>query len=372
MGSLPLWLLLVIFPAAAAVIWVAGIELSRPTDVIDARFHLGSAFGGLIVLAVATNLPEIAITVSAALAGNLDVAVGNILGGIAIQTVVLVGPGRCSGSAAPDVKPLTYRAASLTLVLEAARRRGCARRRHRRQPTASQPDGRPVDPGRGADRRLCGSIGLLLVQRAGTWPAVAGGRRCAAATRTRRASHASPKPLTGGGSFRTGARAQDPHRRSDARSTVALVRSSCRGHAGRRCDTGTQRARRPSARSGCPVSSSEPPSWPWRPHCPRSPPACSAIRQGDDNLAISDIFGGNAFLPVLFLVATLISGAAVLPQRTRQRHLPHRTGRLLTLVYLVGLIFRPKRRIAGMGIDSLVVLILYLTGIGGLFAVAAS
>src|SRR5450830_989696 len=116
MESLPLMILILIFAAAAAVIWVAGIQLSRQTDVLDARFHLGSALGGLILLAVATNLPEVAITVSAAAAGNVGVAVGNILGGIAIQTVVLV---LLDLFGTKGGRPLSYRAASLTLVIEA-------------------------------------------------------------------------------------------------------------------------------------------------------------------------------------------------------------------------------------------------------------
>ena len=42
---------------------------------------------------------------------------------------------------------------------------------------------------------------------------------------------------------------------------------------------------------------------------------------------------------------------------------------LLTLVYVAGLLFRPRRRVAGMGVDSLVVLLLYVVGVAGLFAV---
>src|SRR5436305_3408032 len=117
MGSLSLPELAAVFIAAAVVVWYAGIQLSDATDALSSRLGLGEALGGLILLAVATNLPEIAITASAALSGTLGIAIGNILGGIAVQTVVL---------AAIDViglrgdDPLMYRAASLTLVLEAA------------------------------------------------------------------------------------------------------------------------------------------------------------------------------------------------------------------------------------------------------------
>jgi cation:H+ antiporter len=77
--------LLAVFVVSAAVIWLAGIRLSRYTDVLAERLHLGAAIGGVILLAVATNLPEIAITVSAASSGAVGVAVGNLLGGIAIH-----------------------------------------------------------------------------------------------------------------------------------------------------------------------------------------------------------------------------------------------------------------------------------------------
>src|SRR5881227_2058884 len=113
-SSLPL--LVVAFVAAAAGVWIAGIWLSRTTDVLAQRLHLGAALAGSILLAFTTNLPEVAITASAALAHNLGIATGNILGGIAIQTVVLAVLDRWG---VRDM-PLTYRAASLQLVVEGA------------------------------------------------------------------------------------------------------------------------------------------------------------------------------------------------------------------------------------------------------------
>jgi cation:H+ antiporter len=114
-ASLPL--LLLIFGGAAAFVWVAGVRLSYTTDVLSSRLGLGEALGGSIMLAIVTNLPEIAITASAALSGELGVAVGNILGGVAIQTLVLV---ILDAFGVGGRDPLTYRSASLVLVLEGA------------------------------------------------------------------------------------------------------------------------------------------------------------------------------------------------------------------------------------------------------------
>ena len=96
----------------------------------------------------------------------------------------------------------------------------------------------------------------------------------------------------------------------------------------------------------------------------------TSVRMGDTQLAVSDIFGGNAFLPVLFLVASVIHGKPVLPQAQSTDIYLTGLGILLTAVYIAGLIFRPRRAIARMGPDSLTVLILYALGIAGLVAIA--
>ena len=95
----------------------------------------------------------------------------------------------------------------------------------------------------------------------------------------------------------------------------------------------------------------------------------ASIKLGDFQLAVSDIFGGNAFLPVLFLLASVLSGSAVLPQAQPTDIYLTALGMVLTVVYGWGLITRPNRQVLRMGLDSLTVLALYVAGIAGLIAV---
>ncbi len=57
----PLSVNLVLFTICAVCIWLAGSALARNADVIADRQHLGKAFMGLVFLATATELPEIAM-----------------------------------------------------------------------------------------------------------------------------------------------------------------------------------------------------------------------------------------------------------------------------------------------------------------------
>lgn len=75
----------------------------------------------------------------------------------------------------------------------------------------------------------------------------------------------------------------------------------------------------------------------------------ASVKLGDYKLAMSDIFGGNAFLPVLFCLATLLSGEAVLPKAQRTDVYLTALGMLLTCIYVCGLIFRPRRQMRESG-----------------------
>jgi len=89
-ASASIFLVILVFVAASGATWVAGVELSKSTDELDRRLGFGDAIGGMVMLAIAGSLPELAITISAAESGHLGLAAGNLIGGIATATMVLV------------------------------------------------------------------------------------------------------------------------------------------------------------------------------------------------------------------------------------------------------------------------------------------
>jgi cation:H+ antiporter len=352
-SGLALPLLIAIFAGAAVVIWIAGVQLSNQTDVLSTRLHLGSALGGLILLAIATNLPEIAITVSAAASGNLGVAVGNILGGIAIQTVVLVA---LDAFGVRGRRPLTYRAASLSLLLEGALVVGVLAV----VIAGSQLPKSLVFWRIGPASLLIAVlwvVGLLLLQRAGhslPWQEEGNAPDGQEHPRGHSAQQNEAKAAKKGVSTARAALVFGVAALATLVAGVVLERSgdAIAGHIGL---TGVL--------FGATVLAAAT-------SLPELSTGLTSVRNGDYQLAISDIFGGNAFLPVLFLLASLISGQAVLPQAHDTDIYLTAVAALLTLAYMTGLVFRPGRRIARMGVDSLVVLVGYAVAVVGLVVIA--
>lgn len=85
----PLWLNLVLTATAAAAVWVAGTRLAREADAISKRTGAGEAFVGLILLGAIVSLPELSTSITASWMGNPSFAVSTLVGGIAAVMVAL-------------------------------------------------------------------------------------------------------------------------------------------------------------------------------------------------------------------------------------------------------------------------------------------
>jgi cation:H+ antiporter len=355
MSSLPLPVLLVIFVAAAIAVWVAGTRLSTATDVLDTKLGLGEAFGGLILLAIVTNLPEIAIVVSASMSHHLDIAVGNILGGIALQTVVLV---ILDGAGLPRSVALSNRGASLLVLLEAGTVVAVLSVTVMGSQLPADLLLWRLDPA-ALLIVVVWIAGLVLVQRA----------------RKGLPWHQYGQPPDGqerprGHSKATRVKQATDRGMSTARAAVVFVvgavvtlvagvvlESSGEGIAGQLGMSGVLFGSTFLAAATA---------------LPEVSTGLASVRMGDYQLAFGDIFGGNAFLPVLFLLASLLSGEAVIPHAQVTDIYLTGLGALLSVVYMFGIVFRPSRTVAGVGIDSAIVVLLYALGIAGLVAIATA
>lgn len=353
MSSLSLPILILIFVGAAAAVWIAGIRLSNTTDVLSSHFGLGEALGGLIILAIVTNLPEIAITSSAALRQNLGVATGNILGGIAIQTVVLV---------VLDVfgvrgrYPLMYRAASLVLVLEGVLVMAIL---------TTTVMGTQLPPSLIVWRVSPASLLITILWVVGLW--LIGKARSDLPWQEKGEAPDGQGEPHGVAKTKKRENAQDKGVSITRTAIVFAVSAAVTLAAGVILELSGDNIAGQVGINGVLFGST---FLAAATALPEVSTGLASVRLNDYKLSVSDIFGGNAFLPVLFLLASLLSGVAPLPQAQRSDIYLTGLGALLTAVYLYGLILRPRLRFLRMGADSLVVLIVYLVGVAGLITIA--
>ncbi len=313
-GGLSSALLLLIFLGGAAATWAAGVALSRSTDALDARLGIGDDLGGLILLSVAGSLPELAITVSACLQGNLKLAAGNLIGGIAIQTMVLL---ICDFAVGPQ-RPLTYLIGRLTPVLEGLLviilvglvDMGSLLK------TSTAIAGR-INPA-SLGIVVVWVVGLYVINRAAKnprWkiemPGAEPGRR-----RRERAHPTQPHPYA---SWTT------------ARVAILFgVASAVTLGAGVMLEqSGNDLANRIGLNGvifGATVLATAS-------ALPEISSGVAAVALGDNALAMGDILGGNAFQVCLFLVADLVAGKPVLEAAGRQNAWLAALGVALTAIY---------------------------------------
>jgi cation:H+ antiporter len=342
-GGLDTPLLVAVFVAAGAATWVAGIFLSKTTDALDARFGLGAELGGLILLAVTGSLPEIAITASAALSGHLDLAVGNLIGGVAIQTLVLVVLDAVAG---PE-RPLSFLVGSLVPVIEALMVVVVL---------AAALAGAALDSSANLFGASPTSYAVVVFWVAGVWvvnrvrlhpawvgeaPEATPGRRHA-----REPMPGRTPPYTGlqtgvvAGIFLAGALVT-------LGAGVALQ------------ETGNLLANRMGVQGaifGATFLAAAT-------ALPEISSGIAAVRLGDMQLAVGDILGGNSFQITLFLLADLLAGTPVIVAAHHSDVWLGGLGLLLTAIAAAAIVARPRRTFLWLGIDSVAMLVIYAGGI---------
>jgi cation:H+ antiporter len=343
--------LALIFVGAAVATWIAGLYLSRATDALDDRLNLGEALGGMILLAVAGSLPELAITVSAVVAGSLDIAAGNLIGGIAMQTLVLV---LCDRAVRGD-RPLSFLVGSLIPVLEgllvilvvSVMLMGTML-----PPTAAIGPFSPASIGI-VVAWVGGIVVLNRIRSAEPWkvsmPESRPGRR-----HVREDHPTAPKPFVGAStatvigifvaaSLVTLVAGVALERTGSALADLAGINGVIFG------------ATFLAAATALPEIST----------------GIAAVRLGDNQLAVADIFGGNAFQLCLFILADLLAGQPVLPAAGTSNAWLGALGLVMTAIVSGAIIFRAKRRYLGFGFDSMVNVVVYVLGVIGLVRISS-
>lgn len=320
---------------AGAVVWRAGTALSRDADALAASTPLGRAFVGVVLLGVATSLPEVATTVTAGALGNPQLATGNLMGGVALQVVVLAVADLASRRSVTldiDNAMLLVQHVVLLLLLSVA--------------IGGMAVGEPFALlGVGfwpVLLALVYSAGVVLVFRGGgatRWAAIGGSQRRAEDDGEDRGEDVPARPPT----WRIGASCL-----LILVAGYALARS-----ADRLSETGPFNATFLGAVLVAVATS-----------LPELSTVLGSIRAGAYDLAVSNIVGTNCLEVALLLVADVaLRQGPLMSFATPSDIFLAALAAVLTCLYLGGLLLRHQRTVAGAGADSVAVVVVYVLGL---------
>jgi len=343
MGNIPIIFILIAFFASAAVTWIAGIHLTKTTDSLDTRFKIGDALGGLILLGITGSLPEIAVVSSAAIHGHIPVIIGNLIGGLSIQTLLLV----IFDFATRGKRPLSYLAGSITLFFETMFAILIAI-------LALIGTFVPQEKSIFNFNPLTIAIviawvsGLFLINKI---------REVARFNKV--ASDASP------GRKHIERRRVENHPFYAKKKTIYVLlifvlSSVATLIAGFLLEeTGTEIANVFGIGSGIFAAT----VLALVTSLPEISTGLESVFIGDNQLAISDIFGSNAFMLAVFFLADLLAEKPVLSNAGNQGTIFAALGIAMMSVYGVTFLLKLKNRYLRLGLDSILVVILYIVGI---------
>jgi len=327
----PIWLNVLVIFLAGVPIWFLGGRMARAADTIGQKTSLGTSFAGLLLLASATSLPDIATTVTASLLGDVRLAVAALMGSVALQLVVLaVADAASRGSITyenpqPETllqcgilgfllgmvvllvsvgEPVTFGSVGLgSILLFVAFGVGLLLRRRSQGQTAWQPKSTPEKQPSGGDDEESVRGAVLIMVGSGVVVLVGG------VLLARSASALASQ--TGLGSIVVGA------------TLVAAVTS-----------------------------------------LPEISTTVSSARRGAQEMAFGNILGTNALnVAMLFLADLAYTDGTALTAAGQEAEFLAALGIVLTCVYLVGMVFRSRWTWLRMGPDSLTTIVLYLAGV---------
>jgi cation:H+ antiporter len=332
---------LALFIGAAATVWLAAVRLTRRVDAIATKTGLGQEMAGLLLLGGVTSLPELAVATTATLQGSPALTINDVLGSASVNVILLAladasirRRALTSAQASPKVLLIGVLGIMMMAVVVA-----------------------PIVVG---DALLFGigrwSWVMLLLYLAAVWVMAH--------------SHAERawQPLSEGTTERG--------RKEDAEASPAHSLSRLAwGAAGAAAivlagglvlaSTGDAIARQ----SGLGTSFFGVVFLAFATSLPEASTVLAAVRLKRYEMAISDVLGTNLFnVTIIVLVDALHPGGPVLLETGRFASFSALLALLLTSLFLLGLIERRDRTIAGLGLDSVLALLTYSAGIAVLYA----